>query len=265
MNMNQAASNSSRIPAPRKVLVVDDELTIAEAVAARLRSEGFEVVMAHDGPAAVALCRDEMPDLVVLDVMLPGYDGYEVCRRIQQERRVPVIMLTARTDETDVLVGLGVGADDYIVKPFSPRELVARVQAVLRRASDTVVELAPPAQLASAVTIGALTFGSVVFDVDARLVTNDGIVQHLTVTEFDIAVHLLQNSKQVFTRGQLLQAIWGYVDTSGERTVDSHIQAVRRKLGSTFVRTVHGVGYGLGSPSTGSSGSSGSSPAGLEA
>ncbi len=139
--MNEAAPNFNRLPAQRKVLVVDDEVTIAEAVAARLRSEGFDVVLAHDGPEAVAVCRDEVPDLVVLDVMLPGYDGYEVCRRIQQERRVPVIMLTARTDETDVLVGLGVGADDYIVKPFSPRELVARVQAVLRRVSDAGVEV----------------------------------------------------------------------------------------------------------------------------
>jgi DNA-binding response OmpR family regulator len=250
--MNEAVPNSNRLPAPRKVLVVDDEVTIAEAVAARLRSEGFDVVLAHDGPEAVAVCRDEVPDLVVLDVMLPGYDGYEVCRRIQQERRVPVIMLTARTDETDVLVGLGVGADDYIVKPFSPRELVARVQAVLRRVSDVAVEVPAVVSLTSAATLGALTFGSVALDIDARLATNDGVVQHLTVTEFDIAFHLLQNPKQVFTRGQLLQAIWGYVDTSGERTVDSHIQAIRRKLGSTFVRTVHGVGYGLGTPPRGS-------------
>jgi DNA-binding response OmpR family regulator len=250
--MNEAAPSSNRLPAQRKVLVVDDEVTIAEAVAARLRSEGFDVVLAHDGPAAVAVCRDEAPDLVVLDVMLPGFDGYEVCRRIQQERRVPVIMLTARTDETDVLVGLGVGADDYIVKPFSPRELVARVQAVLRRVSEAAVEVPAVVSLMSPIaTIGALTFGPVLIDVDARLATNDGVVQHLTVTEFDIAVHLLQNPKQVFTRGQLLQAIWGYVDTSGERTVDSHIQAIRRKLGATFVRTVHGVGYGLGSPSRG--------------
>jgi DNA-binding response OmpR family regulator len=243
----------------RTVMVVDDEVTIAEAVAVRLRSEGFDVVVAHDGPAAVALCREAVPDLVVLDVMLPGYDGYEVCRRIQQDRRVPVIMLTARTDETDVLVGLGVGADDYIVKPFSPRELVARVQAVLRRTgasndglggSETPTtsgsQSASGALGAVGATVGALRFGAIQFDVAARLVTNNGEEQHLTATEFDIAVHLLEHPKQVFTRGQLLQAIWGYTDTSGERTVDSHIQAVRRKLGATFVRTVHGVGYGLG-------------------
>jgi DNA-binding response OmpR family regulator len=268
MVMNEAVPNSNRLRAQRKVLVVDDEVTIAEAVAARLRSEGFDVVMAHDGPAAVAVCRAEIPDLVVLDVMLPGFDGYEVCRRIQQDRRVPVIMLTARTDETDVLVGLGVGADDYIVKPFSHRELVARVQAVLRRASGSGVEVTPtptPTSSSSSssvvATIGALMFGSVLIDVDARLATNEGVLQHLTVTEFDIAVHLLENPKQVFTRGQLLQAIWGYVDTSGERTVDSHIQAIRRKLGPTFVRTVHGVGYGLGAPAhpSGPSGLAGSS------
>jgi DNA-binding response OmpR family regulator len=250
----------------RTVLVVDDEVTIAEAVAARLRSEGFDVVVAHDGPGAVALCCEALPDIVVLDVMLPGYDGYEVCRRIQQERRVPVIMLTARTDETDVLVGLGVGADDYIVKPFSPRELVARVQAVLRRVGDlqspdpSAASNATAAGGSETATVGALRFGAVTFDVAARLVTNDGEVQHLTATEFDIAVHLLENPKQVFTRGQLLQSIWGYTDTSGERTVDSHIQAVRRKLGSTFVRTVHGVGYGLGTPPVSATGSA-SSPA----
>jgi DNA-binding response OmpR family regulator len=260
--MNEAGpiqTSNSTSPSRRTVMVVDDEVTIAEAIAVRLRSEGFDVVVAHDGPAAVALCREAVPDLVVLDVMLPGYDGYEVCRRIQQDRRVPVIMLTARTDETDVLVGLGVGADDYIVKPFSPRELVARVQAVLRRtgaSNDGLGASETPSTSGSSgaatATVGALRFGAIDFDVAARLVTNNGEEQHLTATEFDIAVHLLEHPKQVFTRGQLLQAIWGYTDTSGERTVDSHIQAVRRKLGSTFVRTVHGVGYGLGTaPSSG--------------
>lgn len=237
--MNDASPGTNR----RKVLVVDDEATIADAVAARLSSEGFDVVLAYDGPTAVKVCHDVRPDLVVLDVMLPGFDGHEVCRQIQKERRVPVIMLTARTDETDVLVGLGVGADDYISKPFSPRELVARVRAVLRRVSDIATADASPTA-----TIGALHFGPVVVDVDARLVSVAGEIQHLTATEFDIIVHLLRNPKQVFTRGQLLQAIWGYTDTSGERTVDSHIQALRRKLGSAIVRTVHGVGYGLGTP-----------------
>lgn len=239
MSVNDASPGTNR----RKVLVVDDEATIAEAVAARLQSEGFVVVMAHDGPTAVQVCHVERPDLVVLDVMLPGFDGHEVCRQIQRDRRVPVIMLTARTDETDVLVGLGVGADDYISKPFSPRELVARVHAVLRRVNEAL-----PEEAAATVTVGALRFGSVVVDVDARLVSVAGEIEHLTATEFDIIVHLLRNPKQVFTRGQLLQAIWGYTDTSGERTVDSHIQALRRKLGSAIVRTVHGVGYGLGTP-----------------
>ena len=239
MSMNDASQTSNR----RKVLVVDDEVTIADAISARLRSEGFVVILAHDGPSAVHACQVEQPDLVVLDVMLPGFDGHEVCRQIQKDRRVPVIMLTARTDETDVLVGLGVGADDYISKPFSPRELVARVHAVLRRVNDPV---AVSGSEPSPATIGALCFGSVVVDVDARLVTVAGVIEHLTATEFDIIVHLLRNPKQVFTRGQLLQAIWGYTDTSGERTVDSHVQALRRKLGSSIVRTVHGVGYGLG-------------------
>ena len=216
------------------MVVIEDEPTIASSVAARLRQEGFEVEIAADGPSGVALCSRLEPDLVILDLMLPGFDGLEVCRRIQQERPVPVLMLTARDSETDVLVGLGMGADDYMTKPFSPRELVARVHAILRRAERSP-EL--PA---------ALTIGDVAVDVKARKVTRADEPVHLTPTEFDLLVHFAQNARLVFSREQLLGTIWGYEEAVGGRTVDSHIRALRRKLGDDIVRTVHGVGYALG-------------------
>lgn len=242
---------------PRRVLVVDDEVTIAEAVALRLRSEGFTVAVAHDGPEAVATFESFSPDLVVLDVMLPGFDGHEVCRRIQSDphtygdQRIPVIMLTARSEEVDVLVGLGIGADDYMTKPFSTRELVARVQAVLRRTAAAETGRRSFASSAVEEVVGAqsaLVFrlGSVVLDAGARRVEVDGNECYLTATEFGIAEWLLRYPRTVFTRGELLRQIWGYSETAGERTVDSHVQAVRRKVGQSFIRTVHGVGYGLG-------------------
>lgn len=216
------------------MVVVEDEPTIAASVAARLRQEGFEVEVAVDGPSGVTLCDRLKPDLVILDLMLPGFDGLEVCRRIQEERPVPVLMLTARDSETDVLVGLGVGADDYMTKPFSPRELVARVHAILRR-----VDRAPSVPT-------EMTIGDVTVDVNARQVTRDGRSVHLTPTEFDLLLHLAENARRVFSREQLLATVWGYEETVGGRTVDSHIRALRRKLGDGIVRTVHGVGYALG-------------------
>ena len=216
------------------ICVIEDEEVIAAAVAARLRAEGFEVEVAHDGRAGVALCERLRPDLVVLDLMLPGLDGLEVCRRVQRERPVPVLMLTARAEETDVLVGLGVGADDYVVKPFSPRELVARVRALLRR-----VELRP------APTGDALRLGQLEVDPAARRVTLRGEQVHLTATEFDLLALLATRPGVVFTREQLLAEVWGWRDGAGQRTVDSHVRGLRRKLGAELVRTVHGVGYAL--------------------
>ena len=215
------------------MLVVEDEPAIADAVVRRLRSEGFEARSVGDGKQAVELCRTTKPDLVVLDLMLPGLDGLEVCRRIQAERRVPVVMLTARDDETDLVIGLSVGADDYVTKPFSPRELVARIRAVLRRvdyAAEGVV----------------LRHEGVSLDPATRLVRLDGTQVHLTPTEFDLLAHLLARPGVVFRREQLLADVWGYADGAGPRTVDSHVRALRRKLGEDVVRTVHGVGYGLG-------------------
>ena len=212
--------------------MIEDEQTIAAAVAARLRTEGFDVEIAHDGNDGVDLVRRFSPDLVVLDVMLPGLDGIEVCREIQRERPVPVVMLTARDTETDKLVGLGVGADDYMTKPFSPRELVARIRAVLRRA-----DRAP--RVAAAIRYGALEI-----DPDhAATVTRAGDEIHLTPIEFALLHRLALTPHVVYGRRRLLQEVWGYREGAGERTVDSHIRALRRKVGADVIRTVHGIGY----------------------
>ena len=206
---------------------------IAEAVAARLRAEGFAVEVAHDGPAGVALCQRVRPDLLVLDLTLPGFDGLEVCRRVQRDRPVPILMLTARDDESDVLVGLGVGADDYMTKPFSPRELVARVRALLRR-----VERRPPAG-------EALRIGELSIEAGERRVRVGAGEVHLTPTEFDLLAVLAARPGVVHTREQLLAEVWGWRDGSGGRTVDSHVRGLRSKLGPGWLRTVHGVGYAL--------------------
>ena len=219
------------------ILVVEDEPTIAEAVASRLRSEGYQVAVADDGPTAVARCEELAPDLIILDLNLPGFDGIEVCRRVQTHRRVPVVMLTARDDETDLLIGLGVGADDYLTKPFSPRELVARTKAVLRRAA-TAGAGGPVLRLQSPATL-------VEIDPSTRRVTEDGTEVHLTPTEFDLLRALAEARGAVLSRDQLLATVWGYRDGSGARTVDSHIRSVRAKLSAELVRTVHGVGYAL--------------------
>jgi DNA-binding response OmpR family regulator len=216
------------------ICVIEDEEVIAAAVAARLRNEGFVVEVAHDGREGIALCDRLRPDLVVLDLMLPGVDGLEVCRSVQRDRPVPVLMLTARAEETDVLVGLGVGADDYLTKPFSPRELVARVRALLRRVERRP---APPG--------GPVQAGALAIDAERRRVRVGPREVHLTPTEFDLLALLAARPGVVFTRDQLLAEVWGWRDGSGHRTVDSHVRGLRRKLGADWVRTVQGVGYAL--------------------
>lgn len=221
--------------AARRILVVEDEPVINQAITDRLRAEGFDVVQAWDGPGAVEVFGTDDPDLVVLDVMLPGYDGHEVCRRIQAERPVPVLMVTARDDEADILVGLGVGADDYLTKPFRMRELVARIAALLRRV-DRATELA---------TSRPLEIGSLTIDAGARKVRIGADDVRLTPTEFDLLVCLAAAPGQVLTREKLLADVWGWPGASGTRTVDSHVKALRSKIGADRVRTVHGVGYAL--------------------
>jgi DNA-binding response OmpR family regulator len=219
----------------RTILVIEDERSIAAAVAARLRSEGYAVEIALDGPAGIAASDRIRPDLVVLDLMLPGLDGLEVCRQIQRDRPVPVLMLTARDSESDLVVGLDVGADDYKTKPFSARELVARIHALLRR----VERNAAPADAE------ALQIGAVELDPATRRVRLDGELVHLTPTEFDLVFYLAAHPGRVATREELLEQVWGYEIPSGARTVDSHVRSVRRKLGADLIRTVHGVGYAL--------------------
>ena len=220
------------------MLVVEDDRVINDAVADRLRGEGYDVVQAFDGPTAVGACAEASPDVVVLDVMLPGFDGHEVCRRIQAQRPVPVLMLTARDDEADVLIGLAVGADDYLTKPFRMREVVARVAALLRRVDRAAVLAAAPDQ-------SPLTCGDLVIDPARRRTTVDGREVHLTPTEFDLLVCLARDAGKVLTREQLLAEVWDWADASGTRTVDSHVKALRAKVGASRVRTVHGVGYAL--------------------
>jgi DNA-binding response OmpR family regulator len=225
------------------ILVVDDEEAIAEAVRARLQSEGFQVVVAGDGPEAIGLCEQVHPDLVVLDLMLPGMDGLEVCRQIQRDRWVPVLMLTARTEEADKVAGFAVGADDYLTKPFSLRELVVRVRAILRRMER----------------IGALPadepidHAGLAIDQARRTVALDGTNIQLTPLEFEILLTLARTPGVVFTREQLMDKVWGYRDYAGGRVVDSHVARIRRKMGEDgveprFIRTVHGVGYAFREP-----------------
>ncbi|MDQ1455105.1 MAG: hypothetical protein QOH28_725 [Actinomycetota bacterium] len=225
---------SARDRLVRTVVVIEDEQPIAQAVAARLRSEGFAVDIAADGPSGVALCARTRPDLVVLDLMLPGLDGIEVCKRIQNEWPVPVLMLTARDSEADLLVGLAVGADDYMTKPFSMRELIARVHALMRRAERSAEPVQPVVRI-----------GDVELDATTRRVRVDGELVHLTPIEFDLVHYLAARPGRVSTREELLAQVWGYDVPSGARTVDSHIRTIRRKLGSSIVRTVHGVGYAI--------------------
>ena len=219
------------------MLVVEDEPVINQAVTDRLANEGFEVRQAYDGPTAVELAAAWQPHVLVLDVMLPGFDGHEVCRRVQADRPVPVLMLTARDDETDILVGLGVGADDYLTKPFRMRELVARVNVLLRRV-ERAAELARRGE-------AALTAGPLVIDRAARRVSVDGTAVHLTPTEFDLLVCLAASPGTVLTREMLMAEVWDWPEATGTRTVDSHVKSLRAKIGADLVRTVHGVGYAL--------------------
>ena len=219
----------------RRILVVEDEPLINQAVSDRLVSEGYDVVRAYDGPGAVASFEEHQPDLVLLDVMLPGFDGHEVCRRIQALRPVPVLMLTARDDEADILVGLGVGADDYLTKPFRMRELVARVAALLRR-----VERAAELTSRRPIEVGDLRV-----DTAARRVWVAATEVRLTPTEFDLLACLAAEPGTVVTRERLLAEVWGWPGGSGTRTVDSHVKGLRSKIGTDRVRTVHGVGYSL--------------------
>jgi DNA-binding response OmpR family regulator len=222
--------------APFRILVVEDELTAAQMVQFYLEREGFAVRIAKDGPAGDTSFQESPPDLAVLDIMLPGFDGLELCRRIRRHSNLPILMLTARAEDTDKAIGLGIGADDYLTKPFSPTELIARVKALLRRAYQ-YNEQARPTLLGGP---------HLQLDPARHQVTMDGRPLDLTTTEFELLHTLMANPGWAFTRNHLLQKVWGYDDEASEDTVTAHISNLRRKLGpqgARFVRTVHGVGY----------------------
>jgi len=217
------------------ILVVDDEPKIVRLARDYLEKNGFRVVTAADGPSALAMARRERPDLVVLDLLLPGMDGREVCRILRRESDVPIIMLTALAEESDQIVGLEIGADDYILKPFSPRALVARVRALLRRTHGGV-------QSPAIIRVGKLEI-----DDQKHTATFDGTSLQLTPSEFDLLVVLARHPGQTFTRQQLMDDLYGGAASGVDRSVDSHIKNLRRKLESAsnarFIETVYGVGY----------------------
>jgi DNA-binding response OmpR family regulator len=219
----------------KTILVIDDEPQIADICRDYLTAAGFEVMVAHDGVKGLAVARKEQPDLVVLDLMLPGIDGLDVCRELRRESSMPVIMLTARVEESDKLIGLELGADDYLTKPFSPRELVARVRTVLRRASGS-------AQPTEIIRAGNLTLDRARY----KAIWPDHEVT-LTPTEFEILAALASQPGRIFSRAQLLTVARGVAFESYERAIDSHIRNLRRKIESEgepeYIITVHGVGY----------------------
>ncbi|HEV2141054.1 MAG TPA: response regulator transcription factor [Candidatus Dormibacteraeota bacterium] len=219
------------------ILVVDDEPRIVQLVRDYLEHGGFTVLTASDGPSALRTARTGRPDLVVLDLSLPGLDGLDVARSLRRDGVVPIIMLTARTEESDKLVGLELGADDYMTKPFSPKELVARVRAVLRRGEG----LASPSDV---IRVGS----SVELDASRMEARFDGRRVDLTRSEFQIVSAMARQPGRVFTRAQLLDAVRGVAFESYERAIDAHVKNLRRKIGARYIETVFGVGYRFAEP-----------------
>jgi len=225
-----------------KILIVEDDVNLQETIKYNLRKEGYDTATAGDGEQALAVARREKPDLLILDVMLPGMNGFEVCRILRKEMTVPVLMLTAKADETDKIVGLEIGADDYMTKPFSMRELLARVRAMLRRAR---IAIAPPAGAPGEIKIGQLEV-----DIARHAVSLSDKVIELTPKEFDLLVFLARNKGLVFNREQLLEKVWGYDYAGDTRTVDVHIRWLRQKIETDaghprYLVTVRGTGYKL--------------------
>lgn len=219
------------------VLIVDDDEKIAQLLKSYFEKESFVVFTAHDGLAALGAVQEHAPDIVVLDLMLPVLNGWEVCRRLRQESEVPIIMLTARDEESDRLIGLEIGADDYVAKPFSPREVVARAKVILRRVT--------------AIKSDIIRYGLLEIDSIRHHVTYNGNPIDLTPTEFKILELLAQKPGQVFSRLQIVDAVQGYAFEGFERTIDAHVKNLRRKLGDNpkeprYIQTVYGIGYKFG-------------------
>lgn len=221
-----------------RLLVIDDEANLRHTLSYALKQEGYEVLTAEDGEEGLRVFREGRPDLVILDVMLPRMDGFEVCRRLRKESDVPVVMLTARDTELDKIVGLEIGADDYLAKPFSVRELVARVRALLRRT----------ARQADTSPAGPLERDGLALDITRHRVTREGSEVALKPKEFDLLAFLMERPGQVFSREQILTGVWGYDQAGDTRTVDTHVKTLRERLGEDaarprWIETVRGVGY----------------------
>lgn len=224
---------------PPRILVVDDDPAINEMLTIVLESEGFETKPVTDGAEAVGAFEEYDPDVILLDLMLPGMNGVDICREIRKESSVPIVMLTAKTDTVDVVLGLESGADDYITKPFKPKELIARVRARLRRTEEEPAEI--------------LTVGDLTIDVPQHMVTRDGGEIGLTPLEFDLLLEMARKPNQVHAREELLESVWGYRNASDTRLVNVHIQRLRSKIehdpeNPEIILTVRGVGYKTGKP-----------------
>ena len=222
-----------------RILVVDDDPALSEMLSIVLRGEGFDTAVVSEGPHALPAVRELRPDVVLLDLMLPGMNGIDVCRAIRAESGVPIVMLTAKSDTVDVVLGLESGADDYVIKPFKPKELVARIRARLRRTDNEPAEM--------------LSIGEISIDVPAHQVMRDGAAVSLTPLEFDLLVALARKPRQVFTREVLLEQVWGYRHAADTRLVNVHVQRLRSKVERDperpeIVLTVRGVGYKAGPP-----------------
>ncbi len=234
---------------PEKILVVDDEVTLLETLSYNLKKQGYDVEMASDGPTALELARSNHPDLIVLDIMLPGMDGFEVCRKIRKDMNTPVLMLTARDDEIDRVVGLEVGADDYLTKPFSMRELLARVKALLRRVRlirEELATVAPAAEPTAPQQV--LAFGSLILDLSRHEIRLDNLPLALKPKEYELLVYFAQHRGIVLSRDHILENVWGWDYTGDSRTVDVHIRWLREKIEldpsiPTRLVTVRGAGY----------------------
>ncbi len=242
---------------PQKILIIEDEEGIIHLLNLYLKDAGYTVVAAYDGADGLALHARERPDLVILDIMLPALNGFEVCRRIRAWSKTPILMLTARSDEDDRINGLELGADDYLVKPFSPRELVSRVRAILRRTSSSQESSEQPATTASPAKSekkSILYFPGLFVDLPARRVEINGKEIALTPTEFDLLALMAQSPDRVFTREMLMNKVWGYDYLGDGHTIDVHISSLRKKIetepGQRYIKTVWRVGYRFEAKST---------------
>jgi DNA-binding response OmpR family regulator len=244
------SADSLEATAPARILVVEDQVSLLETLAYSLRREGYEVTTAPDGLEAVRLAHEQRPDLVVLDLMLPGIDGLEVCRRLRREMTVPILMLTAKAEEIDKVVGLEVGADDYVTKPFGMRELLARVRALLRRArvQQEEREAEPTATTGSEARLQPYVYGNLTIDTQRHQVYLDGTPVELKPREYDLLVFLAEHRGMVVSRDLILERVWGWSYSGGTRTVDVHVRWLREKIepdpsSPQRIQTVRGVGY----------------------